>query len=36
MISHRAFERLAAELDEPGQPVAELLELFALPPIPER
>lgn len=36
VMSDRAFERLVAELDEPGQPVPELIELFALPPIPGR
>ncbi len=35
VMSDRAFERLVAELDEPGQPVSELAELFALPRIPD-
>lgn len=34
VMSDRAFERFVAELDEPGQPVPELAELFALPRIP--
>lgn len=34
VISDRAFERFVAELDEPGQPVPELAELFALARIP--
>jgi uncharacterized protein (DUF1778 family) len=36
VMSESAFERLAAALDAPGQPVTELVELFALPRIPER
>lgn len=35
VMSDRAMGRLLAELDEPGQPVPELAELFALPRIPE-
>lgn len=35
VMSDRAFERLVAELDQPGNEVPELLELFALPRIPE-
>jgi len=35
VMSDRAFVRLVAELDEPGQPVPELTELFALPPLCE-
>jgi len=34
VISDRALERFVAELDEPGQPVPELAELFALARIP--
>jgi len=36
VVSDRAFQRLVAELDEPGRPVSELVELFELPRIPER
>ena len=36
VVSDRAFQRLVAELDEPGRPVPELVELFELPRIPER
>ena len=34
VLSAQAFERFAAELDEPGQPVPELAELFGLARIP--
>jgi len=36
VMSDHAFKRLVNALDEPGQPVAELIELFTLPRIPER
>lgn len=34
VMSAEAFDRLAAELDAPAEPVPELVELFRLPRIP--
>lgn len=35
-MTNAAFRALADSLDEPGQPVPELVELFNLPPLPQQ